>query len=133
MNPIDPAELSAYLDGELDPARAGEVEAALASSPALRGELNALVNADNAWRAAARGASFEPGIRLRPGNTVLRSTLRAAGAIVLLLAARVLPKLPGSLLWELVLNGIAFTFALIWIARMTGAEFRTAGVRTADG
>jgi anti-sigma factor RsiW len=128
VNPIDPAELSAHLDGELDPGRAREVEAALASSPALRGEFNTLVNADNSWRTAARTASFRPGIRVQPANARVRSALRAAGSVVLLLVARVVPKLAGTLEGELILNGIALTIALIWVVRTTRADIRTQSV-----
>ena len=124
MKPIEPAELSAYMDGELDPARAQEVEAALESSPALRSEFNRLVSADNSWRTAARTAAFRPDIRLEPNNRPLplRSVLRAAGSITLLLAARVVPKLASTLEVELTLNAVALAIALIWIVRMTRAD-----------
>lgn len=122
MNPIEPAELSAYLDGELDAARAREVEAALASSPALREQFKALVSADNSWRATARSASFRPNVRFDADATRTRSVLRAAGGVTLLLAARIVPKLAGGLELELILNGIALTVALVWIVRMTAAD-----------
>ena len=125
MKPIEPAELSAYMDGELDPARAREVETALESSPALRGELNRLVSADNSWRAAARIASFRPSIRLTPEPLQLGPILRAAGGVILLLAARVVPKLAGTLEVELILNAFALAIALIWIVRlMTRPDIR---------
>jgi len=127
VKPIEPAELSAYMDGELDPARAREVETALESSPALRGELNRLVSADNSWRAAARIASFRPSIRLdtAPRPLHLRPILRAAGGVILLLAARVVPKLGSTLEVELILNAFALAIALIWIVRlMTRPDIR---------
>lgn len=125
MNPIEPAELSAYMDGELDPTRAREVETALEGSQALRGELNKLVSADNSWRAAARIASFRPRIRLHatPAPLHLRPVVRAAGGVILLLAVRVVPKLASTLEVELILNAFALAIALIWIVRMmTRAE-----------
>jgi surface antigen len=49
---IEPATLVAYLDGELRPARAREVEAALARDPALREALQRLERVDTALAAA---------------------------------------------------------------------------------
>jgi anti-sigma factor RsiW len=121
VNPIDPAELSAYLDGELTAARARAVEAALASSPELRGELNSLMNADHTWRAAAGTAFFRPRVRLRPGDTP-RSALGVAGVLVLLVVARVVPKLASTLEVELILNGVALAIVLIWVLRTTGRD-----------
>jgi anti-sigma factor RsiW len=130
VKPIEPAELSAYMDGELDPARAREVEGALESSPALRAEFNSLVSADNSWRMAARTASFRPGIRLQPTDAPLplRSVFRAAGFVILLLAARVVPKLASTLEVELILNAVALTIALTWIVRMTRADIHEQSV-----
>lgn len=121
MNPIDPAELSAYLDGELSPARAREVEAAMTSSPALRAEFDALLEADEKWRAAGRSASFRPDIRLRGASLPKVSPYRAGGAVALLLAARILPKLGGAWAWELLVNAIALAVIMVWVIRMTRA------------
>lgn len=67
MTPIDPAELSAFLDGELPAGRAEEVRAALARDVALRTsyERLAALDADCTTRAAA--ATFRPRVRLTPG------------------------------------------------------------------
>jgi anti-sigma factor RsiW len=124
MNPIDPVELSAYLDGELSPARAREVETALASSPALRAELDALAEADKTWRAAARSAAFRPDVRLRGATVPKVSICRTAGAAALLLAVRFLPKLAGALDVELIANGIALAIVIVWVIRMTGTGAR---------
>ncbi len=121
MNPIEPAELSAYLDDELSPARAREVEAALRGSPALRAEFDALLEADERWRAAARSASFRPRIRLGGARLPEVPPLRAAGALALLLAARILPKLGSAWDLELIVNGIALVIVMVWVIRMTGA------------
>jgi anti-sigma factor RsiW len=121
VKPIEPAELSGYMDGELHPARAREVAAALESSPALQSEFNRLVGADNSWRMAAREARFTP---RQPTNVPrrLRSVLRAAGSVILLLAVRGVPKLAGTLDVELILNAVALAIALTWIIRMTRAD-----------
>jgi anti-sigma factor RsiW len=64
MNPIDPAELSAYLDGEVGADRRHEIEAVLAGDPAARAELDALAAADAVWRASARSAAFRPRVEM---------------------------------------------------------------------
>lgn len=124
MNPIEPAELSAYLDGELNPARAREVESALATSPALQAELDALTKADKTWRMAARLAAFRSTIQLPRTSSRKVPLYRTAGAVVLLLAVRFLPKLAGALDWGLIANGVALAIAMVWVIRMTRAEER---------
>jgi surface antigen len=52
---IDPATLVAYLDGELKPSVAGEVEAALAGNAELRARLASLARVD-----VALAAAYEP-------------------------------------------------------------------------
>lgn len=66
MRPIDPAELSALLDGELDASRAAEVRAALAGDAALRAQYEALAQADAQLRAFAASLELNPRIRLPP-------------------------------------------------------------------
>jgi anti-sigma factor RsiW len=119
---IDPAELSAYLDGELSSTRAREIEAALASSPALRDELDQLGESDRRWRAAARTASFRPDIEWRRTPAFKVSVRRSGAAVVLLLIARVLPKLVGTFELNLILNAIALAVALLWIIRAFGRD-----------
>ena len=63
MAQIDPAELSAYLDGELPAERAEEVRAALARDPELRRSYEMLVVHDADWRARAETAMFQPHVR----------------------------------------------------------------------
>ncbi len=124
MNTIDPVELSAYLDGELTPERAREVEAALRTSPALRTELDALAEADETWRAAARSAAFRPDVKLRDAVASKVSVYRIGGAVTFLLAVRIVPKLAGTFDLELIANGIALALVVIWVIRMAGAGAR---------
>jgi anti-sigma factor RsiW len=63
MRPIDPAELSAFIDGELDTQRTGEVRTALAADEALRARYEALAQADAHLRSLAAGAHLHPRIR----------------------------------------------------------------------
>lgn len=60
MNGVDPAELSALLDGELPPDREAQVRAAMEADPALRAGYERLSRLDAAWSAAAASAAFRP-------------------------------------------------------------------------
>jgi anti-sigma factor RsiW len=62
MSDLDPAELSALLDGELDPVRAREIEALIAADPALAAEFEQLKRMDGRLRSAASAAAFRPDI-----------------------------------------------------------------------
>ena len=64
MLPIDPTELSAFLDGELPARRAEEVRAALAQDPVLRQSYELLVERDGDWNAQAAAAMFRPRVRI---------------------------------------------------------------------
>ena len=105
MTPLQPGELSAYLDGELDETRMREVAAMIAAQPALRDELDALSGDDMAWHTAARSASFAPVVRLQPAGAAFSGTtivafvgLAIAGAAAL----RVLDNLALALAVNLV-------------------------------
>jgi len=63
MNHLDSAELSALLDGELDPVRASEVEAMIAADPSVRAEFQRLQQADLHLRSIAEAAGFRPEVR----------------------------------------------------------------------
>lgn len=118
MKLIDPAELSVYLDGELDPVRAREVETALAGESTLRAQFNALANADTAWRAAARSANFQPMVRLPLNPAFFASQPGAAAVVALLVAVRVLPKLTDILAWGFFLHGITLAVIIVWVIRL---------------
>jgi anti-sigma factor RsiW len=118
MKPIEPAELSAYLDGELNPIRAREVETAMTNEPALRAEFNALTEADTAWRAAARSAEFRPAVRLRHSTAVWASLPAATAGVALLVAVRILPRLTDTLAWGFFLHGITLAIMVVWVIRL---------------
>ena len=65
MTPIDPAELSGYLDGELSPERTETVRRALAEDPALAEQFSALESLDRDWTSAGMAAAFSPQVSLR--------------------------------------------------------------------
>jgi len=115
MTPVDAAELSAFLDGELAPARAREVEAAIAANPSLRAEFSALSQADTIWRATASSARFQPKIDIAGGVVASGYWAGLALAVILLVAIRILPKLSGTVeLGFLVHSGVLAIF-LAWI------------------
>ena len=104
MMPIQPEELSALLDGELDAARAAQVRAAIQMDPVLREEFDALSAADAAWGAAADSAAFTPAVMLSI-DTTTRAPAEAKGsgwlaaltvAIASLIGVRIALKLAGS-------------------------------------
>jgi anti-sigma factor RsiW len=120
MKPIEPAELSAYLDGELNSARAREVQIALADEPRLRADFNTLAEADIIWRAAAESANLRPGVQLLPQRRTAHavSVLGMIGLVTLLVAVRLLPKMTDTLTWGVVLHGLTLAMVLIWVLHM---------------
>lgn len=118
MKPIEPAELSAYLDGELTPERAREVEAALAGTPALREELQILAHDDAAWRVAARTASFPAEVRLPHPRSFGLSAGRALLGILALLAIRFLPRLASTFTLDLALNAVGLAIITVWVVAL---------------
>lgn len=119
MNPVRPEELSALLDGELEPARARELKEQIATDAALRQEFEALSAADAAWRAAAGAAAFTPSVEMpTPRETATGagvpgwlSALAVAAGI--LIALRIVLKLTGSEAWTFALP--ATLLALLWV------------------
>jgi anti-sigma factor RsiW len=57
--PITEAELQAYIDGRLDPARTSEIDAALVADPELAGQVARDMRLQNALRDALAGAANE--------------------------------------------------------------------------
>jgi len=89
MTPLNPAELSAYLDGELSETRAREVAGMIAANPALLDELDMLGREDAAWRVAAGAAAFRPALRLQAagGTAVSGGTIMVCVALFVAIAA----------------------------------------------
>jgi anti-sigma factor RsiW len=114
MEPINPEELSAYLDGELDAHRASQIKAAIENDAATRHAYQIMVEDDSAWRTAAQSAQFRPKIAL-PSRTVPGSAVSICAALVLLLVVRALPKLSDALTWGLMLQGVALVAILVWV------------------
>jgi anti-sigma factor RsiW len=113
MKPIEGIELSGYLDGELEPDRAREVEAALERDPVLRAEFEALAEADKEWKSAGRLAGFVPQAQLPK-----KKSLVPAAVLVLLVGLRLMPKISDMFAWALVLHATVLAIALPWVVRM---------------
>jgi anti-sigma factor RsiW len=121
MNPVRPEELSALLDGELDDARAREVEAQIAMDPSLRLEFEALSASDADWRVAAASAAFTPAaLSLKAvaggGGQWMRTLAATLGALV---ASRIVMKLTGTEAMVLGLSAISLALLIamvVWLA-----------------
>jgi anti-sigma factor RsiW len=91
MRPIDPAEISALLDGELPPDRAEEVRRAIAADESLRRVYCELSAMDAELKASAAQAVFQPHLVLP--ETASNYGFRIFLAAVALVLARVVMKL----------------------------------------
>ena len=89
MRPIDPAELSALLDGELSVERAGQVRRAIAEDETLRREYEEIAALDVEFKAYAEAAAFRPRVSMA-ATTAPRISLLPL--VVGLLLLRVLLK-----------------------------------------
>lgn len=128
MNPVQPEELSALLDGELDTARAAEVRAQIQMDPALRLEFETLSASDAAWRAAADAGAFAPAVSLPvqaeadasasgEGSGWLTALAVAMGGLVV---ARAVLKLAGSDALGFALPTVSLLLLIavvVWLAR----------------
>jgi anti-sigma factor RsiW len=128
MKPVDPAELSALLDGELSPERSREVEAAIASDPELRTEWEQLRILDARWRSAAATAAFRPQIFAEQacretGQTTPGGRLSPAldiwflAVLAGLVIPRFLPKLTDLPLLSIFLHAAALVVVAMYVGR----------------
>jgi anti-sigma factor RsiW len=131
MRQVQIEELSALLDGELDPGRAEEVRAGIEADPLLREEFAMLVRLDARLRGAAERTGFMPEVSLPVDATSKASVRRwpiGIAGVLALIVARFLPKLT-----ELPLFGFglqlavcaAIVFIVIAMARETEPPLAT--------
>ena len=125
MNPVEPEELSAFLDGELDAERVREVEMQIAADPALLRAFEALSGADAAWRAVAATAIFEPAVELPATGSRPSWLVASAPLIVALVLLRMAPKLIESPVFGFGLHAIALAALLAAIIRLMWADSRS--------
>lgn len=113
--PINDAEISAYIDGELDSVRMQEVEQALVNNPVLRAHYEELKAADRQWRSIASSLESHPTIVL-PRESLTKNSITVA--LLLLLAFLVLrfaPKFITLMSIGVVIHAIALAFILLWL------------------
>jgi anti-sigma factor RsiW len=91
MRPIDPAEISALIDGELPPERVQEVRRAIAEDASLRRVYDELAAMDAKLTASAARAMFQPEVVL-PG-AVTGDSSRVFLTAILLVVLRLAMKL----------------------------------------
>ena len=91
MRPIDPAEISALIDGELPPERAQEVRRAIAEDASLRRVYDELAAIDAHLTASAARTMFQPEVVL-PG-AVTGDSSRVFLTAMLLVVLRLVMKL----------------------------------------
>ena len=115
MTRVQPEELSALIDGELDPQRTLAVEAQIAADPALKREFEDLCALDGRWRDAARSSVFPVRVSPTTSGPWVRYLSMAAVVVVLLsvrAGSRLIDPWPAALTLQCaVLIGIA-----IWLA-----------------
>jgi anti-sigma factor RsiW len=119
-SPFDPAELTAYLDGELPAGRAAEVEARLRADADLRAEYEALRRLDAGAREAAAGALFVPAVQLPSTGRGQVPVAGLAATVFALLGLRIASRFIEPLGPSLLLN-------LLALAVVTGAVLAMAG------
>jgi anti-sigma factor RsiW len=113
MKPVDPAEVSAMLDGELSPERAEQVRHAIAEDEELRLMFDELSVVDRDLKAHAVAARFRPRISLSksasfPAVGVIGFTV---AVLILRLAVKVLPL--SLSIW---LQAAVLVFVIWWMS-----------------
>ena len=126
MKPVQPEELSAFLDGELSLERSREVEMQIASDPTLRAEFEDLAGSDALWRTAAATASFEPAVRLPAGVNRLTWFVGFSALMGALIVLRLMPKLIEAPTFGFSLHAIALALLLTGIVWFAQADRRDA-------
>jgi|GEM_PF-1097445 len=118
MKPIDPTEISAFLDGELSPEDAERVRHAIAEDSSLRCEYEKLVALDAELKGAAREVMFRPEVTLPSRSEEIRINIPL---LVLILVAlrfgiKVAPLFIGSAV-EIVFLCIFLVWVLKYLLR----------------
>jgi len=125
MRPIDPAEISALIDGELPPERAREVRRAIAQEASLRRVYEQLVRLDTDLKAAAAQVMFQPHVELprATGGYGMRVFLAAAVLAIVRLAMKWAS--PGlATIFAAALLAVVVGWVLQRLVRASEAEFQ---------
>lgn len=124
MKPLAPEELSALMDGELDPARAREVEEIIATDATARDAFARLLELDRVCRMAADGAAFEPALTLDEPARRAWSSLTVMAMVAALTWVRLAPKWMTSPAPGLLLHAAALAVLLIGLLWQVQSESR---------
>ncbi len=123
MNPLDPAELSALLDGELDPRRAAEVQALIAADPGVGAEYESLRLADARLRTLAAPAQFQPRVALPAPAPRAAPVWLAAPALIVPLGWLV-GKLTGAMSTAVAVNSLSLLVLIASLSLLAARELR---------
>lgn len=118
MTPVQPEELSALIDQELDARRAEEVRNQISADPVLRAQFETLRHLDARWQSAARTAAFIPIIRSPDTRWITWG--RGLGLALLLVGLRIATKVIDTQLIAFAIHGVALVAVLAvfaWMAR----------------
>jgi hypothetical protein len=115
MNPIDPSEITALLDGELSREREEQVRLAIAEDPDLQREYCLLAGLHNEWLATAGNAGFCPDVSIPADrNTMPPSVFLLVGILLIL---RIITKtLSPGVAWSLEITALALI--LTWLLQI---------------
>ena len=123
MIPVQPEELSALIDGELDPLRAAEVEMQIAADRELRVAFEALRDMDDRWRTAARTIAFVPEVRL-PARAAWNGRFMVLAVAIALVGVRVAVRVIDTTTVGFAFQMLVLAAVLAWIAWLERKDAR---------
>ena len=116
MKPIDPAEISAFLDSELDPERTEEVRQAISCDAVLRQVHDGLLAVDGDLKAYAVTLKFRPQVAIDYPWARRHVRLLQVAVLMLLLVLRVSMKFAPAILGNVV-ECVMLIFVVGWVLR----------------
>jgi anti-sigma factor RsiW len=125
MRQVQPEELSALIDGELDAQRAAEVERQIAADGEMQAEFETLRNLDVCWRSLARTEAFIPVVRLSKAHPQKGWTTLVAVTVVAMIV-RIAPRLIGPTTLSFAFEALALFMVLACVARLAWIELKPA-------
>ena len=136
MRPIEPAELSAFIDGELDAERTSEVRAALASDEALRARYESLAHADAHLRSVAAGMILSPRISWparKASQAAHDASLWRALPVIVIPAAWLVSRLTELDWLAVAASALAFVTLLVSVVRLALNDEQVAATSFPNG
>jgi anti-sigma factor RsiW len=125
MKIVDPAELSALIDGELDAGRAADIRTAMDGDAQLRQQYEALRSVDARLHKIAAAVVLDAQFQL-PANAAAHaagvSTGRFSLAVLVIIAAWAVGKLTAVMPLALVLSACALTALIVVLMAVVAQE-----------